>query len=127
MRINWFTQLLLPLIVSCAPCVPAQPHDPDDYGEFAPPDAFENGSKHAYYGSENKWGPRQFTAEEAENHYKRLGQRHILLIMQGHADEAVRSCRAHIAKDPNDLESLFTLAVAQCQLGDIDGAMAAVR
>ena len=66
MRINWVKQLLVLLIASCAPCVLAQPRDPENYGEFAPPDAYENGSKHAYYGSENEWGPRQFTAEEAE-------------------------------------------------------------
>ena len=108
-------------------CANAEKHDPNNYGQFAPPDAFENGSKLAYYGSENEWGPRQFTAEEAEQYYKRLGQRHILLIMQGHADQAAVSCRAHIAKDPHDLESLFTLAVAQCQHGDIDGSLATAK
>ncbi len=105
----------------------AQKHDPYNFGQFAPPDAFENGSKLAYYGSENDWGPRQFTAETAEEHYKRLGQRHIYLIMQGHADQAIESCKAHIAKDPKDLESLFTLAVAQCQLGEIDNALATTK
>jgi alkaline phosphatase D len=100
---------------------------PDNYGQFAPRDAFDNGSKLAYYGSENQWGPRQFTVEEADLHYKRLGQRHILLTMEGHADQAVDSCRQHLAKDPRDLESLFTLAVAQCQVGDIDAAMATMR
>jgi alkaline phosphatase D len=104
-----------------------QKHDPYNFGQFAPPDAFENGSKLAYYGSENDWGPRQFSAEEAEKHYKRLGQRHIYLIMNGHADRAAQSCRAHIAKDPHDLESRFTLVVAQCQLGEIDIALATMK
>jgi alkaline phosphatase D len=100
---------------------------PDNYGQFAPADAFENGAKLAYYGSENTWGPRQFTAEEADKHYKRLGQRHILLVMEGHAEEAVKSCREHLAKNPGDLESLFTLAVAQSQLGQIDAALATMK
>jgi alkaline phosphatase D len=100
---------------------------PNDYGQFAPADAFEKGSKLAYYGSENTWGPRQFTAESADKVYKRLGQRHILLVMEGHADEAVKSCREHIAKNPQDLESLFTLAIAQSQLNDIDGALVTMK
>jgi alkaline phosphatase D len=99
----------------------------ENYGQFAPPDAFENGSSLAYYGSENEWGPRQFTAEEADLFYKRLGQRQLLLIMEGQIDEAIQSCRAHIAKDPHDLESLFTLTIAQCRLGDLDAAFATMQ
>jgi alkaline phosphatase D len=100
---------------------------PGDYGQFAPPDAFENGSSLAYYGSENTWGPRQFTAELADTIYKRRGQRHVLLIMQGKADEAARSCRRYLKRDPHDLESLFTLAVALAQLGKIDEAFATAQ
>jgi alkaline phosphatase D len=100
---------------------------PDNYGQFAPADAFENGSKLAYYGSENSWEPRQFTAKSADEHYKRLGQRHILLVMEGHADEAAQSCREHLAKNPQDLESLFTLAVAQTQLNEVDEALATMK
>ncbi len=123
MRFRWLVCSLMVWAMCLLSSTVAQKHDPNNFGQFAPPDAFENGSKYAYYGSENDLGPRQFTAETAEEHYKRLGQRHIYLIMQGHADEAVESCRAHIAKDPHDLESLFTLVIAQCQLGDIDGAL----
>lgn len=105
----------------------AEPYDPTKYGQFAPPDAFENGSELAYYGSENEWGPRQFTAQAADEHYKRRGQRHILLVMEGHADEAAQSCREYLERDPHDVESIFNLAVAQCQLGDIDAAFATMQ
>jgi alkaline phosphatase D len=127
MRVSWLVFVLLSYATLGASIAPAEEHNPNNYGQFAPPDAFESGSKFAYYGSENEWGPRQFTVEEAEKHYKRLGQRQILLIMQGHADQAALSCREHIAKDPHDLESLFNLAVAQCQLGDIDGALRSAK
>jgi len=97
------------------------------YRQSAPPEAFEEGSSLAYFGSENEWGPRQFTAEQAQAYYKRRGQRHMLLIMQGRADEAAQSCREYLAKDPSDLESLFNLSVAQCQLGDLEGALATMK
>jgi alkaline phosphatase D len=115
---------LFVVVLTCASAALAQP---DNYGQFAPPDAFEDGSPLAYYGSENEWSRRQFTAERAEQEYKRRGQRHILLIMDGQAQQAAKSCRKFLAKDPDDLESLFALSVAQCQLGETDGAFETMK
>ena len=39
----------------------------EEIGEFAPPDAYLDGSKHPYYGSENEWNRRFFF-----EHNKRL-------------------------------------------------------
>lgn len=100
---------------------------PDVYRQSAPPEAFEEGSSLAYFGSENEWGPRQFTAQQAQTYYKRRGQRHMLLIMEGRAEEAAQSCREYLQKDPADLESLFNLCVAQCQLGDVVGAFSTMK
>ena len=32
----------------------------EEMGEFAPADAYENGSEHPFYGSENEWDQRFF-------------------------------------------------------------------
>src|SRR5688572_2415827 len=93
-------QILRSMLIWIGGLATAAVAQPDNYGQFAPADAFENGSELAYYGSENTWEPRQFTAEEADKHYKRLGQRHILLIMEGQANEAIKSCQEHLAKNP---------------------------
>jgi alkaline phosphatase D len=90
-------------------------------GEFAPPDAFLEGEEHAYYGSENPWNRRFFT-EHIKNYYKRRGQRQMLDIMEGRADEAASYCRQLLKDDPNDLESLFNLSIALAQTGNNDSA-----
>ena len=50
-------------------------HARDPHLLFAPPDAFENGSSLAYYGSENEWSRRQFEASKVAEQPNRLGQR----------------------------------------------------
>jgi len=93
--------------------------------ESAPPDAYLNGSPHPYYGSENPWDRRFFT--RALNLYGRRGQRQMLDIIEGRTEEAAKYCRELLAKDPNDLESLFNLAVAEAWMGDLNTAMGAVK
>ena len=93
--------------------------NPRDYGQFAPPDAFENGSKLAYYGSENEWSRRQFEASKVTEQPNRLGQRLILAIQDGQPDLAAKWCEEYLEKDPRQLEALFALAIAQAQLGDV--------
>ncbi|NWG12059.1 MAG: alkaline phosphatase D family protein [Acidobacteria bacterium] len=97
----------------------------EEYGEYAPPDAYLEGSKHPYYGSENPWDRRFFT--KALNLYGRRGQRQMLDIIEGKPAEAAAYCRQLLANDPTDLESRFNLAVAEAHLGNIDAAMSAVR
>ena len=98
----------------------------EDIGEFAPPDAYLEGSKHPYYGSENPWDRRFFTTQ-LKGEYKRRGQRQMLDIVEGRPEEAVRYCRDLLAADPNDLESWFNLVVAQCQLGRLDSAFQTLK
>ena len=93
----------------------------EEIGEFAPPDAYLDGSKHPYYGSENPWDRRFFYAQLGFE-YKRRGQRQMLDIVEGRPEEAARYCRELLAADPNDLESWFNLVVAQCQMGKMDSA-----
>lgn len=94
----------------------------EEIGEFAPPDAYLEGSKHPYYGSENPWDRRFFTTQ-LKSEYKRRGQRQMLDIVEGRAEAAAHYCRELLPADPNDLESIYNLSVAQCQLGKIDSAI----
>ncbi len=68
-----------------------------------------------------------FRQERADSLYKRRGQRQLLAILDGHAQQAVKLCRARISQEPDDLESWFMLCVAQCQLGDLPQAMTVMR
>ena len=91
-------------------------------GEFAPEDAFVAGSSHPFYGSENPWDRRFFT-EHIRNIYGRRGQRQMLDIIEGRAEDTVKYCQRLLASEPDDLESLFNLTVARSTLGDYTGAM----
>jgi alkaline phosphatase D len=95
-------------------------------GEFAPPDAYLEGEKHPFYGSENEWNRRFFT-EHIKNYYKRRGQRQMLDIIEGRIEDAENYCRDLLEKDPNDLESLFNLAVALAHQNKISEAMLIVK
>jgi len=98
----------------------------EEMGEFAPPDAYENGNKHPFYGSENEWNKR-FFYDHIKNYYKRRGQRQILDISEGRLAEAEAYCRELIAQDTNDLESRFNLAVALANQNKIPEAMKVVK
>ncbi len=108
--------VIICLVISCEKKIEDQ-----EMGEFAPPDAFLEGETHAYYGSENPWNRRFFT-EHIKKYYKRRGQRQMLDIMEGKHAQAAAYCRRLLADDPDDLESLFNLAVALGQSGKIDSA-----
>jgi alkaline phosphatase D len=89
----------------------------EELGEFAPPDAYEEGSKHPYYGSENEWD-RRFFYEHIKQYYKRRGQRQMLDIVEGRIDDAIDYCRELLKNDPNDLESLYNLSAALAIKGE---------
>ena len=91
-------------------------------GEFAPPDAYINDSKHPYYGSENDWNDRFFT-RDPRVFYKRRGQKAMLLIVNGKAGEAEKYCRELLSKDSQDLEAMFNLTAALAQQNKIDEAV----
>lgn len=94
-----------------------------NYGEFGPPDAYENGSQHPYYGSENVWSRRQFSERASGLYYKRRGQRQMLEILDGRPQKAIALADVRLATDPDDLESLFTKTVALSRLGELDAAL----
>jgi alkaline phosphatase D len=98
----------------------------EQLGEFAPPDAFEEGSAHPYYGSENEWN-RRFFYEHNKEYYKRRGQRQMLDLVEGRPQETEQYCRELLAHDPEDLESLFNLAVALAHQDELHKAMEIVR
>ena len=99
----------------------------NDYGQFAPPDAFENGSKLAYYGSENQWSRRQFEASKVKEQPNRLGQRLVLAIQDGQPELAAQWCEEYLAKEPLQQEALFALTIAQAQLGRLEQAFATMQ
>jgi alkaline phosphatase D len=103
-------------------CAASGPYDPTKYGQYAPPDAFENGSSLSYYGSENEWSRRQFEASKIKVQPNRLGQRLMLAIQDGQPEQAAEWAKEYLAQDPQQLEALFALAVAQAQLGDVKEA-----
>jgi len=112
--------LTLALLFGCS-----QQEEPPFRG-YAPGDAYLEGSEYPYYGSENPWDRRFFT-EHIENLPQRRGQREMLDIVDGKSEEAIRYAEQLLAADPGDLESLFNLAIARAQLGQIDQAMDAVH
>jgi len=98
-----------------------------NYGEFAPPDAYENGSPHPFYGSENEWSRRMFRERAANLYYKRRGQRQMLEIIDGKPEAALALADARLVDDPSDAESHYIRAVALTQLDDLDGASDAMN
>ncbi|MEO1245710.1 MAG: alkaline phosphatase D family protein [Pseudomonadota bacterium] len=99
----------------------------ENYGEFGPPDAYEDGSVHPFYGSENEWSRRMFSERAADLYYKRRGQRQMLEIIDGDPEAAIELATARLANDPRDAESQFIIAVAYAVLGDIERAFAATQ
>jgi alkaline phosphatase D len=94
----------------------------EEIGEFAPDDAYVEGSEHPYYGSENAWD-RRFFYDQIGFEYKRRGQRQMLDIVEERPGEAIRYCRELLAADADDLESWYNLAVALCRIGEVDSAL----
>ncbi|MCG3195907.1 MAG: hypothetical protein GHCLOJNM_00376 [bacterium] len=94
--------------------------------QFAPPDAFEDNSGIAYYGSATAWDRRVFERADGSQ-YGRLGQKALLHVLDGKPEEAVRLCEELIAKDPQDLESRFILVLARAQLKEISRALEALQ
>ncbi|MHC4309175.1 MAG: alkaline phosphatase D family protein [Planctomycetota bacterium] len=59
----------------------------------------------------------------AEEQYKQLGREAISQIVDGKHDKAIRHFKNYLKKNPNDLESMYGLAVAYAQKKDIDKAV----
>ena len=106
------------ILAGCA----GQPAEP--VRGFAPDEAYLEGTEFPYFGSETPWNLRFFTEH---TQVKRNGQRQMLHIVQGNPEKAVLDAEALLAEDPADQESLFNLAVARTQLGELDLAMGAVH
>jgi alkaline phosphatase D len=89
-------------------------------------DAHLPGSEYAFYGRDHGgWrNLRRFFDHEL---YGRRGQRDLLRVLDGRAEDAVKSCKQLLATDPADLESLFCLCVARCVLGDPTGGLEAMN
>jgi alkaline phosphatase D len=111
---KYFSALAFTLLASSVVGQPA------DYKQSAPPDAFIDGSERAYYGSENEWSRRMFSAENAAKDYKRLGQHQLLSIIDRQPTEVLRS-------ELDDGETLFMRAIAYCQLGRVAEANEAMH
>ena len=88
---------------------------------YAPVEAFLEGEQQPYYGSVDDWNLRFFTDHIKET-YGRRGQRQMLDIQQGKSHETILYCQQLIEEDPKDLESLFTLTVAYCNLKQTEKA-----
>ena len=93
---------------------------------YAPPEAYLEGSEYPYFGAETPWNLRFFT-EHPEELVKRRGQRQMLDLVRGRPEEAARYAEDLLEGDPADQESLFNLAIARAQLGELGRAMEAVR
>lgn len=98
----------------------------EQMGEFAPPDAYLEGEKHPFYGSENEWDRRFFT-EHIKDYYKRRGQRQMLDLVEGRVKDTENYCRELLEKNPNDLESMYNLAAALAIQGKPDEAIKVVN
>ncbi len=94
----------------------------DDQPQHAPPDAFLPGDPLPYFGSENPWNRRFFTAQPP-----RAGQLELLHLLEGRVDEAVAECERRLATDGANLESWYVLALARGQQGRLDDANRALE
>lgn len=99
----------------------------ETYGQFAPDDAWVEDPNFAYYGSENEFTRRQFSAVSAELLYKRRGQRQLLEILDGNVDEAIFLAEFRLEEDATDAESWFILSVAYSVKSDIPKALDAMN
>jgi len=120
------TRLLAGLFLASALPSLASAQGGEDYAQSAPKDAYPEGSPFAYYGSENEWSRRMFSESTADRYPKRRGQRQMLAILDGQPERAAELCRARLQSDPADAESLFVLAVALTQMGQLEPAMETV-
>lgn len=98
-----------------------------EYGQFAPPDAYEEDSLFAYYGSENEWNRRMFSEKAATNQYKRMGQRLMLFVIDGEPQKALDESRKWLELYPEDAEIFFIRSVAYCSLGKPAEAWSAAK
>lgn len=96
-------------------------------GEFGPPEAYQFGSPHPYYGSENEWNRRFFSEERADLYDKRRGQRQVLAILDGSPAAALEMADKRLQADPTAMESLFVKTIALAQLGKLDEAWATMQ
>ncbi len=95
-------------------------------GEYAPKDAYLNGSKHPYYGSAGKW-QRSFSEKPNSKQPKRNGQHAMVNIIDGRYDVAIEYCRILLESDPNDTEALFNLSIALSLKGNYTGSVNSMR
>jgi len=99
------------VFIGCKKEQPQKIPSNEQVGEFAPPDAYLNGSKHPYYGAENAWDigddalESRFFVRDPKLEYKRRGQRALLEIIAGKPELAEKYCRDLLSKDSQDLES----------------------
>ncbi len=121
-RFCYFGIIITLIIMSC--------RSSPDYEKvgYAPPDAFEPGSKYPYYGSFAKrgFGESEFIKKTLRL-YKRRGQYLMREIVHGRAKKAARYSRKLLAENPDDPEFMYTLCVAQCRVGDIKGAVQSMK
>lgn len=94
----------------------------ENYGIFAPEDAWLEGDSLPYYGAENEWSRRMFEEEPADRFYKRRGQRQMLAILDGEPEKAVEYCERRLREDPNDPEPYYMQCLAYCALTELDKA-----
>ncbi|MGW8316645.1 MAG: alkaline phosphatase D family protein [Bacteroidales bacterium] len=88
----------------------------ENYGIFAPDDAWLDGDSLPYYGSENEWSRRMFEEAPADRFYKRRGQRQLLAILDGKPELAVEYCERRLEQDPSDPEVYFMLTLAYASI-----------
>ena len=125
--------LLMVIISGCSKKQPVKIPDNEKVGEFAPPDAYINGSKHPYYGAENAWDiegtalKSRFFERDPKLEYKRRGQRALLEILAEKPERAEEYCRKLLSKDSQDLESYFNLAIALAHENKMDEAVKTVK
>ena len=119
------------VVLLCLPMLWAAPGDEhksdSKYGQFAPADAFRDGSPLAYYGSENQWSRRQFSKTKADRDYKRRGQRQILATIDGDPEQSILWAQSRLDADPDDLEALFNQVVAWCEFEKVEKAIAPLQ
>lgn len=103
----------LMLAAACLAAVSGRAQTEGELGENGPSEAYEPGNPHPYFGSENPWNRRMFGQRPADLFYKRRGQRQLLALLEGDAEQAANWALVRLAADSADQESWFMLAIAR--------------
>lgn len=90
--------------------------------QSAPPEAYLPGDPLPFFGTEDPWDRRAFKRPHNPKEGARIGQAQIVDLVEGRREDALKSAREWVDRDPAAGESRFGLVLALAQGGQIEEA-----